>query len=46
MMAPVRNLTQTDPLAAPRYDDNHTYVAIIASDGDNMQVRCFNSGSC
>ena len=39
MMPPTQNLTQTEAPPAPQYDGNHTYVAIIASDGDNMQVR-------
>lgn len=38
-MAPVDQLTQPAALPAPAYSASQSYVAIITSDGDNMQVR-------
>lgn len=40
MMPAVTQLTQAAPLPRESYSPNHTYVAIIASDGDSVQVSC------
>ena len=39
-MTPVATLHQPPVLPLPPYSPNCTYVAIIASDGDSLQVRC------
>lgn len=39
LMAPILHLAQLPPLPHEPYSPNHTYIALIASDGDSVQVR-------
>lgn len=38
-MPSISTLNQTAALLVPAYLPNKTYIAIISSDGDNMQAR-------
>ena len=39
LMAPILQLAQPPPSPHEPYSPNHTYIAVIASDGDSVQVR-------
>lgn len=39
LMAPILQLAQPPPLPHEPYSPNQTYIALIASDGDSVQVR-------